>query len=439
MRHPFTAEAAAQTMIRRYHLNAQFALFCCVVFAIGLAAMNSQNNLLFWIFGVMVAALFMSGLVSGAMMLGLRVRRIDPRHGRVGEALIVRYAIENRNRILPAFNLHVEDLQAAPRDGGRTWFALLRGMLRRPLHMSEARLAARRAWRERGPATFWKRMAPVSSWVMHVGPRDTVHGEAVFWPTRRGVADFHHVRLWSAFPFGLVKKSITFEQPAHTLIYPRVYELRRGVVDALRPRGPLGARVGTRAGQGDEYYGLREYREGDLLTHVAWKRTASLDELVCIERTRPSPPRLRVVVDLRRPTADLRVDESVDARRLEEDTISLAASLIVAAESTGYEVGLTVVGVPVDALPARGGAWHVDRLLGALAIIDLDGPRSPHAGVIGPEGESAGLVVIHPDRVDPSIGRREDAWHLTGDQLARLGVRAVGWQPDRPPSEEAAA
>ena len=53
--------------------------------------------------------------------------------------------------------------------------------------------------------------------------------------------------------------------------------------------------VSPRPGAGDDYYGLREFRRGDSLRQVAWKRTAFLDQLVCIERTGPAPEsRIRV-------------------------------------------------------------------------------------------------------------------------------------------------
>jgi hypothetical protein len=43
---------------------------------VALAAMNSQNNLLFWVFAVCFSGLMISGIVSGVMMLGVHVRRV---------------------------------------------------------------------------------------------------------------------------------------------------------------------------------------------------------------------------------------------------------------------------------------------------------------------------------------------------------------------------
>jgi uncharacterized protein (DUF58 family) len=263
---------------RRYHLSLPAVSFMVLVILVAILAMNSQNNLLFWLFGAMVALLFVSGLVSGFMMLGLRVHRIDPRQGAVGEPLVVRYRLVNRNRLLPAFNIHVEDLAEAP----VPW----RDRLRAALGLAAAAPAPTRD-------EFRRIMKPARAWVMHVGPRETVHGEAIFWPTGRGPVTFDRVRIWTTFPFGLIKKSVTVRQPSRTLIHPRRYEMRRGVLSAVTPPGPLGMRVTPHAGSGDDYYGLREYRPSDSLRHIAWKRTANLDQVVCVEHTRVSPPKLR--------------------------------------------------------------------------------------------------------------------------------------------------
>ncbi len=358
-------------------------VYAALTLLVGLAAVNRQNNLLFWTLGVMLSALIISGLVSGMMMRRLQIRRLVAGHGLVGEPLAVRYWVTNRSRFLPAFGLHDEEL---PDTGHAGWPRL---------------------------------MKPARAWVMHLGPRETVHGEAVFWPTHRGEVRFDRLRVWTTFPFGIIKKSITISQPQHTLIYPLLYELRRDVLKSVEPQGLAGSRVSRHAGTGDDYYGMREFRPGDSMRHISWKRTACLDELVCLERTRATPPRLRVIVNLTTPGA---------SRALEELAISLAASIVHAADLAGFEIGLSLPGTNLPALLTRRSHWHRARVMSALAAVDLDATRHAPGALPTTYGERAAQIVVHPDRVDPAIGR-DDALHLSARQMNHLVVRAIGWDP----------
>ncbi len=402
------------TMQRRYHLHLPALLYCFLVLLVGSAAMNSQNNMLFWIFGLMFSGLIISGIVSGVMMLGIQIRRIDPEHVAVGEPLIVRYQIRNRNRFVPIFNIHIEELPVGSFGHGG-------GAKAATEHVSE------RGWQ--------RLMDRGGAWVMHVGPRETVHGEAIFWPIARGEATFGAIRVWTTFPFGLIKKSITIEQPQHTRIYPRLYQLRRGLLRSIDTPGPVGTRITQRAGGADDYFGLREYRHNESIRHIAWKRSATWggEQIVCIERSLPSPPRIRVVIDLSTPTDELRVEahESTTPRELEERAISLAASVIHQANQLGYEIGLTVVGVgganPIH-LPVRRNFWHARRLLAALASINLDENRDQPDFAILFDQARAGLLVIRPDRVRP-LSDRSDITYFTARQLDRLTAGPIGWKP----------
>jgi uncharacterized protein (DUF58 family) len=390
-------------MVRRYHLHLPGLLYVGLTLLVGLAAVNRQNNLLFWVLGVMLAALLISGLVSGVMMQSLRVKRLVTGNGLVGEPLTVRYAVTNRSRLFPGFNIHLEERPAAGRTG---W----------PQLMGSAR-----------------------AWVMHLGARETVHGEAVFWPRRRGEARFDRLRIWTTFPFGIIKKSITISQPQHTLVYPLLYELRPEVLNSIAPQGLSGTKISPHTGAGDDYYGMREFRPGDQLRQIAWKRSACLDQLVCLERTKPTPPRLRVVVNLTVPTDQLPVAEadggSAAARRLEERAISLAASIVHAADLQGFEVGLSLPGTDEPALLIRRGHWHRAKIMAALAGVDLDAPRASAGPSPATHGERAGQIVIHPHRVEPAVGR-DDALHLTAGQLDRHVVRPIGWDPNESTTED---
>jgi uncharacterized protein (DUF58 family) len=389
---------------RRYHFHLPGVIFIAALALVIAAAMNSQNNLLFWIGGMVFAALAISAFVSGRAFAKLELRRIDPRHGTVGEPLVIGYAVTNRSRLLSVFNIVIEE---RPVGGAKGWSRL---------------------------------MKPSRAWVMHVGPRETVHGEAVFWPTKRGEARLDRIRVVTTFPFGIIKKSVTVSRAQHTLVYPMLWELRRELLDVISPSGPGGMMLSQRAGPGDEYFGMREYRYGDSFRQVSWKRSAALDTLITIERTEPIPPRLRIALDLTTPTDSLRTDApGREARRkLEEDAISLAASLVRLAETNGYEVGLSVLGLRVAGIPLRRSQWHVHKIMATLASLDLDGARFAEERGSIPQAERAGLVVIQPDRAEP-LGNREDAMYLTAGQLASLALHPVGRALASETGEQAAA
>lgn len=397
-----------------------------------LAAMNNQQNLLFWVFGALMAVFVLSAFVSWVLLRPMTVRRLDPRHGAVGEPLLVRYLLTNTSFFLPAFNIHIQEqsLHRRPVPLGR--------VLRRLMPMTR-RFDRRNNNHIEHQTTAWNDlMGPASAWVMHVGPGQQVHGEAVFWPRRRGQAHFDRVTIASPFPFGLFRRVITFSQPQHTLIYPTLYEMRHGFLRALTPSGRIGATIANRPGPGDDYFGLREYRPGDGLRHVCWKRSAQRDELIVVERTHPSPPKLRVALDLTSPTETLTEQlhgDAVAARHAEEQAISLTASIVHAADHAGYEIGLSVAGLHVPGIRVRRDRRHVSRIMATLAGLNLDQPRLDNKAEVIPEVDQAALIVVHPTRPEPP-GNRPDAWAFKGRDIETYVTRPIGWPPPETDIEE---
>jgi len=138
-----------------------------------------------------------------------------------------------------------------------------------------------------------------------------------------------------------------------------------------------------------------------------------------------------VILDLATPTDRLRIpDEGHGPRRkLEEEAISLAASILYAAHAADFEIGLTIIGVPGLDSAVRRSTWHLSRLFAALACIDLDvEDRTPRRATAVAERSSQ--VVVHPARVEPGAAR-EDALHLSARRLADLVEGPLGWDPTR--------
>lgn len=362
------------TIRRRTSVRATGGLFIFVTILISLGAAIGQNNVLFLIFGLALGALLVSGLVSGPMMMALRVERQAPERARAGEAMTLSYTITNTSRWLPAFALGLDETLG---DGARA----------------------------AGAALF-------------VPPRGQTAVLARPAPAQRGVLRLGTITLASSFPFGLITKTLLIEQASSVLVLPRTRRLRHDALLGLVARADAGlAPTGTR-GRGEEFYGLREYAPGDSPRTIAWKPSARTGTLVVREHVAPLAGAVWIWLEL--PS----VVGSGPQRDECERAISLAASLI---ESAGpnLDVGLRVPSAGVE-IPLGLTARHRQAMLDALARLDLEHPHADRPGASQAWAPSradarAGAVVVHAGSIDPSAGPA-GARHVSGRSIEALAL-----------------
>src|SRR5215210_384940 len=85
-------------------------VYLAMMLFMGLAAVNTQANLLFGVFGLMVGILLVSGVISRMVLRKLRVRRVLPDHGVVGRPMPVAYEFRNDKRFWPSLSVCIAEL-----------------------------------------------------------------------------------------------------------------------------------------------------------------------------------------------------------------------------------------------------------------------------------------------------------------------------------------
>ena len=184
---------------------------------------------------------------------------------------------------------------------------------------------------------------------------------ARFAPRRRGRIRLRSVRLSTSFPFGVIGASQSFEQQQSVVVWPARGRLKsqllcQGAVE-VSSAGPSPVSGGQ-----DEFYGLREYRQGDSPRWVHWRRSAGRATPVVREMAQPLPEVLWVVLD---------TQLTPDAFDRRERVIRFVATLVDHAFSRGYQVGLALAyrSGPAAVVPA-GGSGQKCIVLDALADVD---------------------------------------------------------------------
>lgn len=311
-----------------------------VFLAVG--AINSQNNLLFWAFGLAVAGMLVSGIVSGASLMGIEVARDPIETSQVHGVMRIRYRVRNSNRVFPAFSINLSE---------------------RPKHPPDRELGHRANWLGRVPEPF--------AFVPLVRAGETVTVEAVVTPIRRGEVRFRCVSAWSVFPFGLTRKSVSFVGTRTALVRPDAAD---SVPDLERDRGsePGGGRAApVRSPEGQDFFALREYSPGDSPRAISWRHTARTGETIVRQNSAFANERLWVVLEL---------DGDAD---LGEKLIRVAAAAVHRAAERNIQIGLLVPSQSLRA-PPREGRGHLEAILDTLAVIPAvasDGVRTEVAQV----------------------------------------------------------
>jgi len=335
---------------RRLRMTREGRYFVGITLAIGFAAINTGNNLLYLLLGMLLSLILASGILSESTLRGLRVVRLPPSRIEAGRPFLMGVALANGKRRLPSFSVEVEDL-------------------------FEGRALDKRCWFLKVPAGKQQRTS-----YRHQLPR-------------RGRYQLTGFRLSTKFPFALFRKSRLVEEPTEIVVLPAVHPV---ATTAPPSRGHLGEEQRGARGRRGEFHGLRDFREGDDARDVHWRSTARRGRPMVREHEDEAARRVTLFVDNSLPGGAACDDEPLlDGL---ERAISLAASLTARYLEQGYAVRLVARG---DATSWATGPNQLDRLLRFLALLPTVDEAAPFAAA--PEARSEAIHVARrgaPVRAD---------------------------------------
>jgi uncharacterized protein (DUF58 family) len=109
---------------------------------------------------------------------------------------------------------------------------------------------------------------------------------------------------------------------------------------------------------------VREYTPGDSLSHVHWHSTAHVGKLIVKDFDGDVSRDIWVITDMSKPPL---VRDDADA--IEEQCVTIAASLIKKYADSGRRIGLVAQGSNACLFPPRVGHQHLSRVMEALALV----------------------------------------------------------------------
>src|SRR6202051_3017840 len=107
---PYLARRVAVERLREsfdYDVTRAGIVYALVTLVIGIAALNTGNNLLYIVVAAMLAAILVSGVVSAWVLRWLELDIRVPEHMFAGRPVVGRVILQNPRRFLPAFSICV--------------------------------------------------------------------------------------------------------------------------------------------------------------------------------------------------------------------------------------------------------------------------------------------------------------------------------------------
>src|SRR5688572_25334336 len=181
------AETHTATVVRRkpsLDFSVTGLVYCSMMMFMGLAAMNSQANLLYGVFGLMIGILLVSGVISKIVLRKLSVRRALPELAVVGEPTTVTYEFVNHKRFWPSLSVSVAELD--------------------------------------GTEAFTRQTV---SYLLHTAAKMNANVPIEMMPKRRGLHEMDRYQMSTSFPFGFVKRAVERHEGDNMLVYPALAEV----------------------------------------------------------------------------------------------------------------------------------------------------------------------------------------------------------------------
>jgi uncharacterized protein (DUF58 family) len=179
---------------------------------------------------------------------------------------------------------------------------------------------------------------------------------------RRGAYALDRLQAASGFPSALVKWGRRASSGERVLVYPKMVHLEGFEVPTSRNHQPGGIAIASQVGDSTEFFGTRDYQEGDRLRDVHWASTARTGKLVVKEFQEEYFVRLALVLDV----------EAKDAKQEAafERGLSIAAGIADVLAKKDYIIDIFAAGRDVHRFQAGRALAHVENILELLACLE---------------------------------------------------------------------
>ncbi|MDH4226287.1 MAG: DUF58 domain-containing protein [Deltaproteobacteria bacterium] len=302
--------AMAYILPRTLRFTKEGRNFTIALILIGLAAINTGNNLLYLITAALMSLIIVSGLLSESTLRRLTVEREMPKHIYKDTEAPAALHVGNGKKKLASFSFTVNEMQSAG-------------------------------------------ISSAAQYVLKLQPfaKLTLYTPFVF--KKRGYAELTGFELSTRFPFGLFRKGRAIVSPGRVLVYPSV---NVNVSDDIRIFSESGTSGVSRKGRGFEIYGLRDYAVGDDSRHIHWKASARALKLMTREYEKEAEKKALITFNNFR-----------DSNDAFESAVDRAASSAYRMIRLGYRVSLKTLTFET---PYGFGTEHLHTILSKLALIE---------------------------------------------------------------------
>ena len=315
---PYLARRVAAARIRDaldYEVTRVGIIYIVIVLLLGVAALNTGNNLLYIIVAAMLAAILVSGVASALVLHDLQLDVHLPEHVFAGRDTVGQIVLRNSRRWLPSFSVNVVSLKKQKSEKHWQTPATLSVPSDRPVKRQWIRLPDRRLQRV-AAAKPVPNIFEGSAFFPYIPAGSELKADVELHFNRRGAYSQQSFGLATRFPFAFLTKTRRVPLVRELIVYPSIEPADEffEVLPIITGEFETFAR-----GRGYDLYRIREYMPEDSARHVDWKATAKSGSLKVREFSREDERKLRIVFD--NPAAGVLTDKAF------EDAVSLAASL----------------------------------------------------------------------------------------------------------------
>ncbi len=285
-------------------------LYTAVTLGVGFAAVNTGNNLLFLVLGLLLGLIVVSGVLSDMSLRGLLVKRKTASYADADTVFPVELSVRNLKRYASSYAVELRDeIDQVP-------------------------------FRRR---CFFLRVAPTEE-------RSIAYRCEI---AKRGVSRFTGIIVSTRFPFGLFEKSRFVQLVDEIVVLPKIVPC--GIPETVGADGE-GIRPLLRFGQGQEFRELREMLPGDDPRHIDWRSTAKMNRKMVRENEGDGEEMVELVLDA-----------SAAVGQNPELNIARAGSII--RKLSVLEIPVRLITSPTTVLTSKGSP-NCLKLLIHLALLD---------------------------------------------------------------------